>query len=232
MRGKLIVIEGTDGSGKATQTAILHERLERMGYPVHKISFPRYKNPMCAPVEHYLKGDLGQPKDINAYGASLFYAVDQWDSFEQDPWGQAYRRGEIVIADRYATSNMLHQGGRLDEPERSEYLAWLKNLQFVRLGTPVPDLVIYLHVDPDVGERLLAERQGKEGIQHDILESDKAYQRRCKQVALEIARTEHWHVINCTDGSGMRTIQEIHDEIMLEIQNILGNTEEHENDWS
>ena len=221
MQGKLIVIEGTDGSGKATQTEKLYERLKTEGYPVHKISFPKYGDPMCRPVEHYLAGNLGMQNEVNVYGASLLYMVDQWGSYTADPWGKAYRNGGIILSDRYATANMLHQGGKLDEPERSEYVRWLKELQFGQLEMPVPDLVIYLHVDPDIGEKILGTRTGKEGVQHDIHESDKEYQRRCKLVALDIARKENWHVIDCTSGSGMLSIQEIHDLIMLEIQNIL-----------
>lgn len=228
--GKLIVIEGTDGSGKATQANILYNALTNKGYPTHKVSFPRYGHPMCIPVEEFLAGHLGPTSNVSPYGASLLYAVDQWSSYETDDWGDGYRNGEIVVADRYATSNMLHQGSRLDEPERSDYLAWLKNLQFNKLCTPAPDIVIYLHVDPDIGEKILAERTGKEGVQHDILESDKAYQRRCKEIALEIAQKEHWHVINCTDSNGMRPILEIHDDIMLKIQNILPKTEDNTNE--
>lgn len=219
-KGKLVVLEGADGSGKQTQAGILAERLRGEGRRVKEISFPRYGNPMAAPVEGFLRGDLGDIADVNPYAASLPYTVDQWASVRQE-WGQAYESGAIVVADRYCTSNVLHQGSRLDGEERDGFIAWLKDLVYGKFEIPEPDIVLYLHLDPDVAERTLASRTGKEGVQHDILERDAAYQRRCRIVALDIAEKEGWRVVQCTEGGALLSMEAIHEKIMAEVRPII-----------
>ena len=214
------MIEGTDGSGKQTQTKLLYDKLRAEGYDCMKISFPQYGKPIAKPVEAYLAGELGDQSNVNIFGTSLMYAVDRFESVK-NLWGEFYKSGGVVLADRYPTSNILHQGTKLEGDAREDYVKWLKDTEYGVLEIPEPDMVIYLHVDPEVGEKLLEARIGKEGVQHDILESDKAYQRRCKQEALSIAESENWQVIKCTDGGNMRTIENIHAEIREKVRSIL-----------
>ena len=130
MSGKLIVFEGTDGSGKATQTALLCRYLEGAGVPYRKITFPRYGQPSAAMVQAYLGGELGKhPGDVNAYAATLFYAVDRYASYKQD-WGGFYENGGLIVADRYTTSNAVHQASKLPDGERETYLDWLFDLEY------------------------------------------------------------------------------------------------------
>ena len=146
MSGKLIVFEGTDGSGKATQSKLLFERLQREGIDCRKLNFPRYGEKSAALVELYLGGAFGtHPSDVNAYAASTFYSVDRYASYKQD-WGKYYEAGGLLIADRYTTSNAVHQAGKLPDGEREKYLDWLFGFEYGLLGLPEPSLVFYLDV--------------------------------------------------------------------------------------
>lgn len=141
MSGKLIVFEGTDGSGKATQSKLLFERLQREGIDCRKLNFPRYGEKSAALVELYLGGAFGtHPDDVNAYAASTFYSVDRYASYKQD-WGKYYEAGGLLIADRYTTSNAVHQAGKLADGEREKYLDWLFGFEYGLLGLPEPSLV-------------------------------------------------------------------------------------------
>lgn len=212
--GKLIVIEGTDGSGKATQTALLVKALRDAGNDVKTLEFPRYDNESSAPVRLYLAGKFGtRPEDVNAYAASTFFAVDRYASFKED-WEEFYRNGGLVVTDRYTTSNAVHQTPKLPEGERSEYVSWLFDFEYRLMGLPRPDEVIYLDLPTEVTERLLAERRRKTGETGDIHENDEAYLARCRACALEIAEKEGWRVINCAENGEIRQIEEIHRDIM------------------
>ena len=149
MSGKLIVFEGTDGSGKATQAKLLCETLAQRGIAYREIDFPRYGNPFAEPANLYLHGALGnRPGDVNAYAASVLYAVDRFASYQED-WGRFYEAGGIVVANRYTTSNAVHQASKLPADERREFLDWLFDLEYHRMGLPEPDLVLYLDTHPD-----------------------------------------------------------------------------------
>ena len=212
--GKLIVIEGTDGSGKATQTGLLAESLAGLGRDVRKLSFPRYDEESSALVRLYLNGAFGEhPGDVNAYAASTFYAVDRYASFRQD-WGGHYMGGGLVITDRYTTSNAVHQAPKLPEGEREEYLKWLFDFEYRLMGLPAPDLVIYLDMPTDVTERMMAVRRGDTGGGGDIHENDEGYLAKCRDCALEVARTFGWSVVKCARGGEPRSVDSIHQEIM------------------
>ncbi len=156
--GKLIVLEGLDGSGKATQAGLLVKTLEEKGLPVRKITFPNYQSPFCTPVKEYLAGALGEhPEDVNAYAASILFTIDRYASFQQD-WRDFYQAGGILVADRYTTSNAVHQCSKLAPEHWQEYTDWLFELEYRRVGIPAPDLVIYLATDPAVSQRLLSGR--------------------------------------------------------------------------
>ena len=221
MSGKLIVFEGTDGSGKATQSELLCRRLETEDRPFRKITFPRYGKPSAAMVEEYLHGNLGKhPGDVNAYAASLFYAMDRYASWKQD-WGTFYEDGGLIVADRYTTSNAVHQASKLPEGERKAYLDWLFDLEYRLLGLPAPDLVVYLDMPTELTEKMMRKREAVSGTQADIHEQDEAYLRRCRENANEVARLCGWTVIRCGRDGAPRTIEDIQGEVWEQVRTLL-----------
>ena len=221
MSGKLIVFEGTDGSGKATQSRMLGERLEREGIPFRSINFPRYGKPSAAMIEEYLNGNLGKnPGDVNAYAASMFYAMDRYASYKQD-WGGFYEAGGLVIADRYTTSNAVHQASKLPEGERRAFLNWLFQLEYELLGLPAPDLVLYLDMPTEISGRLMRAREADSGSRADIHEQNEAYLRRCRENAREVVRLCGWSVLHCARDGEPRTVDEIHDEVYDRVKPLL-----------
>ena len=215
--GKLVVIEGLDGSGKATQTALLAERLAARGQLARMVSFPDYKSHSSALVRMYLGGEFGSdPMAVNAYAASAFYAVDRFASFAKD-WGAFYREGGTVLADRYTTSNAIHQCAKLPRGEWAGYTAWLEDFEYAKLGIPKPDLVICLDVDPLVSQKLLAARYGGEE-KRDIHEQDIAYLQACRTAAHWCAGHLGWVTVACSRDGGMRPIGEISADIDSIIQ--------------
>lgn len=214
MNGKLIVIEGLDGSGKATQTQMLYDTLQARGERVMKVTFPNYESDSSALVRMYLGGYFGQkPEDINAYAASSFYSVDRYASFKTI-WGDFYNSGGIVIADRYTTSNAIHQCSKLKRDEWENYLAWLFDFEYGKIAIPAPDVVIYLDVDPDVSQALMLQRYHGDEAKKDIHEKDKAYLQHSRQAAIYCAQTLGWKCVACTQHGKMRTREEIHDDVL------------------
>lgn len=214
MRGKLIVIEGLDGSGKATQSKLLYEKLLAEGKPVKKVSFPAYESNSSALVKMYLAGDFGKnPGDVNAYAASAFFAVDRFASFKQD-WGKFYEEGGIVIADRYTTSNAIHQCSKLPREEWDSFVQWLFEFEFKLMGIPAPDKVIYLQVDPTVSQKLMSIRYQGDESKKDIHESNLEYLKKSREAARYCADKLGWEIIQCDDGEMMRSIEQIHNEII------------------
>lgn len=221
MKGKLIVFEGTDGSGKATQARLLCRRLEEGRIPFREIDFPRYGKPSAAMVEEYLQGRLGKkPGDVNAYAASMFYAMDRFASYKQD-WGDFYEAGGLVVADRYTTSNAVHQGSKLPADQREEYLDWLFGLEYQRLGLPAPDLVLYLDMPTEITEQMMRRREAASGTHADIHEQDAAYLKRCRDSAGDVARRCGWQVIACASQGAPRSIEDIHQEVWERVQKLL-----------
>ena len=213
MSGRLIVFEGTDGSGKATQSGLLCKYLEREGIPYRKIDFPRYGKPSAAMVQEYLDGNLGKkPSDVNAYAASMFYAMDRYASYKQD-WGEFYEAGGLIIADRYTTSNAVHQASKLPKNERDAYLKWLFDTEYGLLGLPKPDFVIYLDMPTEITERMMRKREKDTGTHADIHEQDEEYVRNCRANAREIVEECGWTVISCAAGDAPRTPEDIHNEV-------------------
>ncbi len=221
MSGKLIVFEGTDGSGKATQSKLLCEALESRGIPYRHIDFPRYGKPSAAMVQEYLDGKLGKrPEDVNAYAASMFYAMDRYASYKQD-WGDFYNGGGLVVADRYTTSNAVHQASKLPDEERQPYLDWLFHEEYDLLGLPAPSLVIYLDMPTEITERMRRGREAATGTHADIHEQDEAYLRRCRENAREVVKTCGWRVIRCDRDNAPRSIEEIHAEVLSIVEQLL-----------
>ncbi len=212
--GRLLVLEGTDGAGKSTQFQTLCERLRREGYAHRHLAFPQYQEDSSALIRMYLRGDFGtDPEAVNAYASSAFYAVDRYASYKKD-WEQDYLAGALFLADRYTTSNAIYQTAKLQGEARAEYLTWLQDFEYNKMGLPAPTLVIYLDLPTEVSVVLIAQR----GDATDIHEKDKQYLASCRETALEIAQQEGWLVISCVDGAGnLRTIADIHEEIWASI---------------
>lgn len=209
MKGKLIVLEGIDGSGKETQSNLLEKKLKEKGREVMHISFPDYESPSSALVKMYLKGDFGKnPEDVNPYAASLFYAVDRFASYRMK-WKDFYEKGGIVIADRYTTSNMVHQMTKYeDEVKRKDFLSWLEKTEYGELELPRPDLVILLDIPLAVSENLVKER-AKKGGSMDIHEQHLDYLRKCHDAYRQLVALYHWKRIPCTEEGRLRSIEDI-----------------------
>ena len=207
--GKLIVIEGLDGSGKGTQAQILFDRLVKEGRKVKKISFPVYSSDSSALVRMYLSGQFGsRPGDVNAYAASSFYAVDRFASFKAD-WGKEYNDDYIIIADRYTTSNGVHQCSKLPENQWNDFMDWLYDFEYKKLSIPSPDMVIYLDMSPQVSQKLLTSRYSGDESKKDIHEKDKEYLDRSRAAAGFCAQHDGWTTIKCDNGDAPFTIDEI-----------------------
>ena len=211
--GKLIVIEGTDGSGKSTQFRLLTSRLEQEQVAFQKLVFPRYSEPSSALIRMYLGGEFGtSPNSVNAYAASTFYAVDRYASYKMD-WGQWYENGGLVVSDRYTTSNAVHQASKEPGEKREAFLAWLYDLEYGKLGLPKPDLILYLDVPTDFTETMMRRREQDTNTHADIHEQDLAYLAACRQSGKAAAEFYGWQVIQCVKDGAMRSIEDIHEEI-------------------
>lgn len=215
---KLIVIEGLDGSGKATQAKRLTEALVEKGIPVREVSFPDYGSDSSALVRMYLSGQFGtDPQDVNAYAASSFFAVDRFASYKKD-WHRDYARG-VVIADRYTTSNAVHQCSKLPKEQWEDFLNWLFDFEYKKLGIPAPDRVIYLNVDPAVSQALMTARYRGDENKKDIHERDIAYLRHSREAAAYCAEKLGWETVDCCRDGQMRSIEDIHKDVMKLLEN-------------
>jgi dTMP kinase len=222
--GKLIVIEGTDSSGKQTQAEKLYERLKEEGKMVMKVSFPNYESPSSAPIKMYLSGEFGEkPGDVNPYASSVMYAVDRYASFKT-VWGEFYKSGGIVIADRYTSSNMIHQASKIDDDtEKAAYLDWLEDLEFEKLGIPKPDLVMFLNMPTEVASRLMSQRKNKFTGQDkkDIHEEDNDYMKKSHRNACTVASRYGWEEISCVENGELRSIDDIAQEIYARLSKLV-----------
>ena len=211
--GKLIVLEGTDGSGKSTQFACLKSWLEEIHQEFKHIVFPRYSQESSALIRLYLGGAFGtKPSDVNGYAASAFFAVDRFASYKQD-WGSYYEQGGLILSDRYTTSNAVHQGSKEPEENRAEFLKWLYEFEYDRLGLPRPDLVLYLDVPTEYTEQMMRTREAATNTSADIHEQDLSYLAACRTAGREAAKLFGWTVIQCVRDGKMRSIEDIHNEI-------------------
>lgn len=211
--GKLIVLEGIDGSGKSSQYRRLCARMEKDGIEYNHIVFPRYDKESSALIRMYLNGEFGtHPGDVNAYTASTFYAVDRFASFKSD-WGETYRNGGLIISDRYTTSNAVHQGSKLDDGELEAYFRWLSDLEYDKMGLPKPDMVIYLDVDIETSLARMEHRQNSTNTHADIHEKDIAYLERCLRTARKAAEYYGWVTVPFLKDGKERDIDEKNEEI-------------------
>ena len=175
MKSKIIVIEGLDGSGKATQTALLAQKLSDRGIKVRRLEYPDYDSPSSSLVKMYLGGEFGsKPEDVNAYAASAFYAVDRAAGFLGD-WKADYQSGTLFLCDRYCTSNIIYQMAKVSDAERDAFIEWQADFEYDKLGLPRPDAVIYLDVSPDVSQKLMEKRYGGDQSKKDLHESNLSF---------------------------------------------------------
>ena len=218
MAGKFIVIEGLDGSGKATQTEILRKYLEGKGERVRKLTFPDYDNESAALVRMYLSGEFGsKPSDVNAYAAAAFYTVDRVASFLKF-WKEDYENGVTILADRYATSNIIYQMSKLPRAEWDSYIEFQESLEYDKVKVPKPDTVIYLDVAPEVSQKLLSGRYKGDESKKDLHEKNVRFLLDCRESALYAAEKLGWKRISCCENGEMRTIEAISNDILKIIE--------------
>lgn len=221
MQGKLIVIEGLDGSGKATQTNRLFEYIKNKNINCRRLSFPNYESPSSALVKMYLGGEFSDtPGGVNAYAASSFYAVDRCAGFLKD-WKSDYENGSVFVCDRYSTSNAIYQLSKLPENEWDIFLDWIKDFEYNKLGVPKPDKVIYLDMSVDVSQKLLSRRYHGDESKKDIHESNVEFLKQCRKSAVYAAKKLGWIVVSCDDGTNPRGIEEISGDILKIVNDIL-----------
>ena len=214
--GKLFVIDGTDGSGKQTQLQKLKERLEQEKIDYRVVSFPNYDSKTSTLVKMYLSGDFGKnAKDVSPYIASTFYAADRYATFQTE-YKEYYENGGIILADRYTTSNMVHQAGKIkDKEERDKFLKWLWDFEFNLYGLPIPTEVFFLNMPVEKSLELIANRENKftHEAKKDIHESDKNHLLDAYSAACDVAKDYNWHEVICVKNDQIRTIEDIHEEI-------------------
>lgn len=222
--GRLIVIEGSDGSGKATQTRKLYNRLSELERLVKRISFPNYESESSALIRMYLRGEFGgDPMAVNPYAAATFYAVDRYASWQE--WRKDYERGGIILSDRYVESNMAYQAAKFPrKTDREKFFKWLEDLEYNRYGLPRADVVIFLDMPPAVSAILRRER-GRE----DIHEDDAVFMEKVYNVYRELANRYGWKIVNCSNGNFARTSTDIFEEILPLVEEILLKDREEKN---
>lgn len=214
MKGKLLVLEGTDASGKSTQFERLCQALDERNISYRRLVFPRYQEESSALIRMYLNGQFGShPDDVNAYTASTFFAVDRYASYQTE-WKDYYENGGLILADRYTTSNAVHQASKLEGEEQENYLNWLFDFEYHIMGIPAPDQVFFLDMPTEAVRNLLEHRQGKT---QDIHEKDIPYLKKCYETASRLADRFGWHRIRCTQENAIRSIADISDELVAAV---------------
>lgn len=223
--GKLIVIEGLDCSGKETQSKLVVDRLNEIGIKAKLLSFPNYESPACGAVKLYLNGEFGDDADkINAYASSLFFTVDRLASFYKD-WKKEYDETDTVfIADRYTTSNWIHQASKFKfKINRFKFVNFSKFLEFELCELPKPDTVLFLKLSFEKIKELKSKRNNKITNQEklDIHEANDSYLKKSHDFVNEISMIEKWNEINCEDENGLRSIQDISNQILKIVKEIV-----------
>ncbi len=222
MQNRLIVIEGLDGSGKSTQVAALRERLAGLGVPFRQIKLPDYDDPSSTLVRMYLDGAFGKdPSDVNVYAASSFYAVDRYASFARH-WRADYLSGKLILADRYTTSNAVHQTVKLPKAEWDAYLSWLADYEYGKLGLPKPDAVVFLDMPVQVSQTLLSARYHGAEEKKDVHEANVAYLHACREAGLYAAKKLGWSVLSCAENGAPLPITDIADRVFGIVSEVLG----------
>ena len=216
-------MEGLDGSGKSTQTALLEDYFRQEKIDYKKIKLPDYDSPSSTLVNMYLGGDFGKnASDVNAYAAGAFYAVDRFASYKLK-WQKDYENGTLILADRYATSNLIYQMEKIDRNQWDSYLAWSADFEYDKIGIPKPDLVIFLDMPVEISQKLMSTRYQGDESKKDVHEANVAFLQKCRASALYAAQKEGWQVISCADGDRPLPIETIHQLIIETVQKELNN---------
>jgi len=219
MEGKLIVIDGLDGSGKTTQINRLEKHFEKAAQNYKTITFPDYNEKSSTLVKMYLKGEIGGLNEVNAYAASTFYAADRYISYKRH-WQKNYEGGSVIIAGRYSTSNAIHQMSKLPQNEWDSYLDWLSDYEYVKLALPKPDMVIFLDMPPEISKKMIEQRYNGDENKKDIHEADYEYLVNCRKAALYAAKKQNWCVISCSDGINPYPVETITQQLVQKIGNL------------
>lgn len=220
MACKIIVIDGLDGSGKATQSEILKDLLIRDGYRVEKFSFPDYDSESSALVKMYLSGEFGDnPEDVNAYVASVFYSVDRIASYIKC-WKDYNDKYDFIIFDRYTTSNIVHQMAKLKDDEKDKYLQWLYDLEYNKFKLPKPDLIFFLDLEPEVSQKLMLGRYSGDENKKDIHEKNVEYLNTCRNSAKYAIDKLDWVKIDCSVNGELRSIDDISQNLYSIVKNM------------
>ncbi|HAN20222.1 MAG: hypothetical protein A2Y15_09705 [Clostridiales bacterium GWF2_36_10] len=221
MKKTFIAIDGLDASGKKTQTDLLIEFLTKKGADFRHLSFPTYDINYSSLVNLYLSGSFGEnPEDVNAYAASSFFAMDRYSSYMLD-WKKDYDEGKIIIANRYTTANAVHQLSKLPESEYETFLEWLYDYEFVKLGLPKPDVVLYLSLPPELSMRLIEKRCEETSVVKDIHEKNISHIEKSYKAVLFSSKKLGWHRIDVNKGNEFRPVNEIHNEIINYLKDVL-----------
>jgi len=225
-KGILIVIDGIDGSGKATQTNLLVEKLKQKGYDVEIADFPQYGQRSATLVEDYLNGKFGTAEEVGPYRASIFYACDRYAASSKiKKW---LEQGKIIICNRYVSANKGHQTGKIENnQEKDKFLEWLDNLEYNIFKIPKPDINILLYIPPEIGQKLVDNKGHRDyvgGNKRDIHEADISHLKKASEAYKYIAEKYNWLIINCvpnrTIGS-LRTPENISNEVFDKIKRYL-----------
>lgn len=215
------MLEGLDGSGKATQAKLLYDALCAHGVKAMQVTFPDYASDSSALVKMYLSGRFGEDAEaVNAYAASSFYTVDRYASYKT-VWGNFYGGGGVVVADRYTTSNAVHQCAKLPRAQWDAYLAWLFDFEYEKIAIPKPDLVVYLDVDPAVSQKLMTQRYGGDEAKKDIHEKNLVYLGHSRLAAQYCAGALGWHCVPCSHERQMRAREAIHEDVWALVRSAL-----------
>lgn len=216
-QGKFIVFDGVDGSGKTTQLKLFKEELEKNGRQVEIADFPQYGKKSAALVEEYLNGAYGSPKEVGAYRASIFYACDRYAASKRI--SQWLIEGKIVLSNRYTSSNMIHQAGKIkDLNAREKFLGWLENLEFEIFSIPKPDIVLFLYLDPGIAQKL-ALQEHKHAGQKDIHEQDLDHLKDSIEAAEYVAKKYDWLRVDCSDNQlGIASREDIHKKVVQSLE--------------
>ncbi|MBQ8727071.1 MAG: deoxynucleoside kinase [Oscillospiraceae bacterium] len=219
--GKLIVIDGLDGSGKTTQFELIQKILSDRGISVKAISFPEYDKPSSTLVKMYLGGEFSKnAEDVNAYASSSFYAVDRYASYKLY-WEKDYLDDKLILASRYVSSNAIHQMVKLPEEEWEKYLEWLIDYEHIKMDIPKADKIIFLDMPIEISQKLLSQRYNGDENKKDIHESNVEYLHRCRKSALFAAEKLGWSVVTCNGGENPLPTEEISKKIMKIIDEVI-----------
>ena len=219
--GKLIVIEGLDGSGKSTQIERLIDRLNEKNITFKQIKLPDYESDSSAVVKMYLNGEFGKnPDDVNAYAASAFYTVDRFANYKTK-WKEDYDNGVLILADRYTASNAYHQATKLPEEEWDSFFEWLSDFEYKKIGVTEPDAVIYLDMPVEISQKMMTGRYNGDENKKDIHEKNISYLNKCRVAAKHASAKLGWYLIDCSDGENPRSIESISSEIYEIIENLI-----------